>query len=123
MVEELRHWQRKVLFTIEMLRWGGRENHSYVCGVYDDEFIALKEAWQHMNFRANKYDAVVIGWELNGGREVYRRELKADSWNVFAESCKDMAEKLKPFLDEDEEAPQTDVSVAENLTDCCTKKE
>lgn len=103
MNEELRPWQKKVFFTVEMLRWGDRENHSYVIGVFDNEFDALKEAWLHMRYRAGKYDAHVTGWEINDGVQTYNRDLKSDHWQVFAQCCPEMAEKLKPILDADED--------------------
>ena len=90
----------KIYFVVEMLRWNDREQHSYVIGVYDDEILALKEAWEHMNYRAGKYGACVKGLELNGGKEVYRREL--DCWDAFAESCNDTAEKVKVMMETDE---------------------
>ena len=91
----------KIYFVVEMLRSNDCEQHSYVIGVFDDELPALKEAWDHMRFRGGKYGACVKGFELNGGLAVYRRDL--DSWEVFAESCKDLAAALKPLLEDKEE--------------------
>jgi hypothetical protein len=90
----------KIYFVVEMLRNGDREQHSYVIGVFDDELLALKEAWGHMRYRAMKYGACVHGYQLNGGQEVYRRDL--DDWDAFAESCKDLAAAIKPMLDAEE---------------------
>lgn len=87
----------KIYFVVEMLRNNDREAHSYVIGVFDDETLALAEAWEHMKFRAGKYGAVVTGYPINGGLSTYKREL--DSWDAFAESCKDMAEKIRAMLD------------------------
>lgn len=87
----------KLYFVVEMLRNGDREQHSYACGVFDDELLALEEAWTHMNYRACKYEAEIRGFELNGGRQEYIRKLS--DWNSFAESSKDLAEKLKLLLD------------------------
>lgn len=90
----------RVYFVVEMLRYNDRELHSYVIGIYDDEMLALKEAWEHMKFRAGKYGAEVSGYRLNGGERVYSRVL--DSWDAFAESCKDTAEKIRQMLDEED---------------------
>lgn len=90
----------KVYFVVEMLRNNDREQHSYVSGIFDDELLALKEAWAHMNYRGGKYGAVVTGYELNGGRSVYRNEL--DQWDAFAASFKETADKVKAMLDAEE---------------------
>lgn len=88
---------QKILFVVEMCRNNSREEHSYTIGIWEDEIEALKEAWAHMNLRAEKYGALVIGYEINGGKQVYKREL--DQWNAFANSCTDTAKKIKEMLD------------------------
>lgn len=90
----------RMYFVVEMIRNNDREQHSYIIGVYDDEILALKEAWEHIRFRAGKYGAEVSGFEMNTGKKSYCREL--ESWDAFAESCKDVAEKIKKMLDQDE---------------------
>ena len=89
----------KIYFIVEMLRNNDREQHSYTIGVYDDEFLALKEAWEHMEFRAGKYGAQISGFEINGGKKVYSRDL--DCWDAFAASCKQTAEAIRKILDEE----------------------
>jgi hypothetical protein len=88
----------KVYFVVEMLRNNDREQHSYIDGIYDDETLALKSAWEHMTDRAGKYGAEVSGYKINGGARVYFHKL--DCWDAFAESCKDMAEKLRAMIPE-----------------------
>lgn len=87
----------KILFVVELLRNDTREQHSYTIGVYDDELLALKDAWEHMECRAGKYGAEVTGYRVNGGDRVYLRIL--DSWDAFAASCKQTAEKLRELID------------------------
>ena len=55
------------VYTVTMYRWGSREDHSYVFGVYDDEMLALKAAEKEQMYRGgNKYFPEVIKYELNG---------------------------------------------------------
>lgn len=91
---------KKIIFVVEMLRNNDREQHSYVCGVFDDEMQALTEAWTHMKWRAGKYGAEVSGHELNGGAINYFRKL--DCWDAFAASCADTAAKIKEVLDKEQ---------------------
>jgi hypothetical protein len=99
------------IFVVEMLRNGDREGHSYVIGVYNDELLALKEAWEHMKFRACKYDAEITGYKVNGGDRVYWR--KMDGWDTFAESCKDTAEKVRAMMEEDEKKQEANETKSE----------
>lgn len=87
-----------IIFVVEMLRNDDRENHSYLDGVYDDELLALKNAWEHMKARGGKYGAEITGYTLNDNERVYFRKLS--HWDAFAASCKDTAEKLKVMLEE-----------------------
>ena len=50
----------KDVFVVEALRWGSRENHSYVVGAFDSlddaaEACVVEEAW-----RGGKYVCVII---------------------------------------------------------------
>lgn len=47
------------VYVVEMLRYGEREAHSYICGVYSDREIAEYEAQLHMNMRVGKYSAEI----------------------------------------------------------------
>ena len=91
----------RIYFVVEMLRDGDRERHSYIDGIYDDELLALKEAWGHIRMRDDKYGAEVSGYNVNGGARVYFRKLEC--WDAFAASCKDTAEKIRQMLDESPE--------------------
>lgn len=48
-----------IVYIVEMLRYGNREAHSYVSGVYSDRKIAEYEAQLHMNYRGGKYYAEI----------------------------------------------------------------
>jgi hypothetical protein len=91
----------QIIFVVEMLRNDTREEHSYVAGVYDDELLALKEAWEHIKFRGGKYGAEINGYVINGGDLVYFRKL--DSWEGFVASCKDTAKKIREMIDTNKE--------------------
>lgn len=93
----------KIYFVVEMLRYNDREKHSYVIGVWDDEILALKEAWSHMEYRAGKYGGEVTGYNLNGGKQVYFREL--DCWDAFAASCQKTAAEIRKLIDADKFEP------------------
>jgi hypothetical protein len=92
--------KKKMVFILEMLRNGDRESHSYIAGVYDDEILALKEAWEHMEYRANKYDAHISGHELNG-HETYKRSLSTYGWKQFEESCPTLAKEITRLRQKD----------------------
>jgi hypothetical protein len=47
------------VYVVEMLRYGNRESHSYILGVYSDRKLAEYEAMYHMNMRAGKYSAEI----------------------------------------------------------------
>jgi hypothetical protein len=48
-----------LVYTVEMLRYGEREAHSYVSGVYSSKELAICEAKLHILFRAGKYSAEI----------------------------------------------------------------
>ena len=48
-----------LVYIVEMLRYGDREEHSYVYGVYSDEKMAEYDAMNHISMRANKYYAEI----------------------------------------------------------------
>ena len=55
-----------VLYVVEALRWGDREQHSYVVGVYDTLEAAKNAADEHAQYRGGKYVCVVVQCPLNG---------------------------------------------------------
>ena len=63
---ELESRESKILYVVEALRWGDREQHSYVVGVYDTLEAAKNAADEHAQYRGGKYVCVVVRCPLNG---------------------------------------------------------
>ena len=56
------------LYTVEMLRYGDREAHSYIEGVYSDEKLAHKNGKAEKEWRGgNKYEYHITRFVLNEG--------------------------------------------------------
>jgi len=53
------------MYVVEALRWGDRERHSYVVGVYTDKSRAKLAAKVETDWRAGKYDCVINECELD----------------------------------------------------------
>jgi hypothetical protein len=56
------------IFIVEMLRWGRRDLHSYVHGVYSTETLAREVAEVAEQDRGGKYDAEITSMRLDGDR-------------------------------------------------------
>lgn len=54
------------VFYVEALRWGSRENHSYVVGVFGSIERACREAVDHTTYRGGKYYAAVYQTRVDG---------------------------------------------------------
>jgi hypothetical protein len=48
-----------IVYTVRAIRWGDRENHSYICGVYFKKAQALKAADFEEDYRGGKYSCEV----------------------------------------------------------------
>lgn len=66
------------VFVVEMLRWGERELHSYVEGVFDTEEQALMAASDAEEDRGGKYVAEVTAFVLDQRRKQIRRIKRSD---------------------------------------------
>lgn len=55
------------LYVVEMIRYGDREKHSYVIGVFDNHDLATKAGDVHTVWRGGKYVPVITRHELNSG--------------------------------------------------------
>lgn len=53
------------VWVVEMLRWGDREMHSYVIGVYTSEEVARKVGREHREYRGGKYEPHVQSMVLD----------------------------------------------------------
>jgi hypothetical protein len=54
-----------VLYVVEMLRWGDRENHSYVIGVYSSQTLAALAGEAEKTWRAGKYEYAISLYQLD----------------------------------------------------------
>lgn len=55
------------IFTVAAYRWGSKENHSYIVGVYSTEKRALEVAAIEEEFRGGKYECEVLEWKVDFG--------------------------------------------------------
>lgn len=53
--------KQSTYYIVEALRWGERENHSYILGLYSDLERAKQAADEHTEYRGGKYQCVVLG--------------------------------------------------------------
>jgi hypothetical protein len=53
------------LFVVEALRWGDRENHSYVIGVFNTRGQAELAGEAEVSWRGNKYEYCISEHKLN----------------------------------------------------------
>tara|TARA_R110000787_G_scaffold160865_1_gene274368 strand:+ start:110 stop:304 length:195 start_codon:yes stop_codon:yes gene_type:complete len=53
------------MYIVEALRFGDREKHSYVVGVYSSMELAESSAEFEMDWRGGKYECVITEHELN----------------------------------------------------------
>lgn len=94
---------KQVYYIVEALRWGERENHSYILGLYSDLERAKRAADEHTEYRGGKYQCVVFGcgmdeqvdsdwnaallyqtkieWEVDEDAQAFRNVLQAWSKN------------------------------------------
>lgn len=60
---------KQTVYTVRACRWGHREMHSYVVGVYAKKHAALKAAEIEEDWRGGKYECEVLEWTLGEGLE------------------------------------------------------
>ena len=53
------------VYIVTAYRWGDREEHSYVVGVFDNKENSIKEAKLETEWRGGKYTCEVRSMELN----------------------------------------------------------
>jgi len=66
------------VFVVEMLRWGERELHSYVQGVYSSEEEAFTAAKEAEEGRGGKYEAEVTMFFIGEGRRQIKVVKRSD---------------------------------------------
>lgn len=57
------------IFVCTAYRWGDREKHSYVVGVFDDLERAIHYAKAEKEWRGNKYECEIISMPLNASKQ------------------------------------------------------
>ena len=55
----------QIVYVVEMLRWGDRENHSYVEGVFTTKEAAERCGYLEEIWRAGKYQASISKIQLD----------------------------------------------------------
>jgi len=53
------------LYVVEALRWGDRERHSYIVGVFSHMNLAQDAAEYEADYRGGKYECVVVECTLD----------------------------------------------------------
>ena len=54
-----------------MYRWGERDNHSYLLGVFDSKHKAKEMGNEHSEYRGNKYEPEIVELDLNVSYDTY----------------------------------------------------
>jgi len=57
------------LYTVRACRWGDRETHSYMVGVYSKKAKAMKAAEIEEDYRGGKYECEIQEWNIDEGLE------------------------------------------------------
>lgn len=53
------------MFVVEMLRWGDRELHSYVIGIYSTRELAESAGIAEREWRGNKYEYAISEFNVD----------------------------------------------------------
>lgn len=59
---------KRYIYTVRSCRWGDRETHSYIVGVYEDKHSAQQAAENEEQWRGGKYECEILEFEL-GSRD------------------------------------------------------
>ncbi len=66
-------------YVVEALRWGDRENHSYIVGVYDNLHDACEACVVEEMWRGGKYECVINDYTKIGiGIQAQKEELLSE---------------------------------------------
>lgn len=57
------------IYTVTAYRYGCRESHSYVVGVYNKKQKAINAAETEQDYRGGKYECEILEWNINEGME------------------------------------------------------
>ena len=65
-IKKLKEKMVNKIYVVTMYRWGDRESHSYVHGVYTDKDLAIEHARREQGYRGgNKYFPEVLEYSPN----------------------------------------------------------
>ena len=53
------------VYTVHAFRWGDREKHSYILGIYTKKSMAIESAEYEENWRGGKYSCEIREWEMD----------------------------------------------------------
>lgn len=74
------------VFAVEMNRWGDRENHHYILGVYSTIRLACEAGLSHREWRDGKYEPCVVETIVDSG--------KRTTWAENSDECREILRKL-----------------------------
>ena len=58
------------LYIVEALRWGSRENHSYIVGIYDTHEQAKVICQEEEQYRGGKYKCEIEEKRVNDNEDI-----------------------------------------------------
>lgn len=78
---------KQIVYTVRACRWGDRETHSYVVGVYEKKHAAQEAAKIEKEWRGGKYECEILEWVL--GKGIAGRELAELAYKVVKDLPKE----------------------------------
>lgn len=60
---------KQKIYTVRACRWGDRETHSYIVGVYSKKQKAINAAKIEEDWRGGKYECEIIEWTVDSGED------------------------------------------------------
>jgi len=70
--------KKNALYVVHMLRYGDREKHSYILGVFDKMHHAQQAGAAEQAYRGNKYSPDIVECVLNA--DMHMDEIHPDNW-------------------------------------------
>ena len=74
---------KQIVYTVQAYRFGDKNAHSYIVGVYSKKHAAIKEAEREQSFRGNKYSC-----------EVRELTMDVDTWTNEPKVIKEVEDTL-----------------------------
>lgn len=79
---------KTIVYTVHAYRWGDRECHSYIVGVFSKKHAAIKAADHETEYRGGKYECEIIEWEVDN-RNVWKPIRELPEINVLDSANKE----------------------------------